>query len=127
MNTRIGFVISAACVFALVATDQRTVCKEKPKWQVGQLVAAQLSGYGSNPKSSDRRASGRGDLWWEYCVSSGGKAVSAVSRVSPTKSELSVGHAVRFTIDRNRIQILNLKGEHFTMRIIRQGDESICH
>lgn len=123
---RIGLAISAVCIVALVSSNQLSHSREKVQWQTGKIVSANLSGHGENPESSGKRKGGRGDIWWAYCVSSGGKAYSAVSRMSPDKSGLTVDRTVRFSVDRDRIRILNPRGERHTMRIVRQGNESIC-
>ena len=116
---------SCVVVFALWASF--SFSQEKPRLQSGRLVAAELIGHGKSPEWGANRKSNRGDIWWSYCVSSGDKAYSAVSRVTPSKSGLTVNRTVQFSVDLHRIHIINAKGERFTMRIIRQGDESICH
>ncbi len=124
---RIGLPLCAFCISALFPSDPFTLGKEKIQWQTGRLVSADLSGHGGKPESAGAQRRGRGDIWWVYCVSSGDKAYSVVSRMSPDKAGLTVNRTVRFSVDRDRIQILNPKGERHTMRIVRQGDESICH
>ncbi len=113
------------CLLGLAFPDASSSPKEKIRWQTGRLVAANLSGHGTRGDPR-RRTEGRGDIWWVYCVSSDAKAYSAVSRVGPDKAGLAVDRPVQFTADRNRIVIRNTRGERFTMRIVRQGDESVC-
>ncbi len=115
------------CFFLLVLTVQVAAAQQKVRWQTGQLVAADLSGHTRYPKSQTRpQQGGRSDIWWVYCFSTGTKAYSAVSRTSPDKANLVVGHSVQFQVERDRIQILDLKGRRHVMRINRQGDLSIC-
>ncbi len=112
-------------VFAL--WTNLSLSQVKPPMQSGRLIAAQLIGHGKNPDPGANLKRSQGDIWWSYCVASDGKAYDAVSRISPTKSGLTVNRAVQFSVERKSLIILGAKGERLTMRIVRQGDESICH
>jgi hypothetical protein len=93
--------------------------ENNPQWQKGQLISADLSGHG--PTSGKRS-----DIWWVYCISTGARDYSVVSRVSPEKAGLKVGSSVRFSIEGGRMVISNPKGEHREFRIVRQGKGNIC-
>ncbi len=125
VKTRFGALFLAAVFLASALSAPLSYALDKTQWRTGRLLAADLRGHG--PASGNKPPTKRSDIWWVYCISEGEKAYSAVSRVSPAKAGLTVNSPIKFSVDRYRIQILNSKGERFVMRIVRQGDESICH
>ncbi len=113
-----GILCAFAASFGPARSDTRPV-------QSGRVLAAGMSGHGKNPAGKTSRAR-KGDLWWNYCISSQGQVYSAVSRESPAKSGLTTDARVRFSIDRNQIYVFGPNGRRHTLRILRQLKADAC-
>ncbi len=95
-------------------------------WLSGRVLSASLAGHGSkNVRSKDKNA-GKQDIWWTYCISGGRAAYTAVSRTSPVRGGMTVHSPVRFSVDKNRIYVLNSKGERLTLRRVSQDTAKDC-
>ncbi len=95
------------------------------RWLPGRVLVANLSGHGPSD-AGEKKSAGRGDAWWTYCFSAGGKAYTAVSRQGPAQTGLEVNSKVRFSISKNRMTVLNSRKERFVLRIIRQNNKGTC-
>ncbi len=119
------------CLFVLsgvlwaLAASTGTARSDTSPVQSGRVLAAGISGHGRNPAGKTSRAR-KGDLWWNYCISSQGQVYSAVSRESPAKSGLTTDARVRFSIDRNQIYVFGPNGRRHTLRILRQSKADAC-
>jgi hypothetical protein len=126
MKLRVDVVLFTAGVFALFLSDPLSAAENKSQWQTGHLISTDLSGHGPKTEGKRTGSSKRTDVWWVYCISTGQRNYSVVSRESPTKAGLKVGGAVRFSVQSNRMIIPNPKGEHRAFRIVRQGTGNLC-
>jgi hypothetical protein len=111
--------IPAACIFAVILSGLPAAAQDAPQWHTGVLKSADMSGHG--PITGKRI-----DIWWVYCISTGEKDYSVVSRMSPPRAGLTVGSPVRFFIDGGQMTISNPRGEHREFRIMRQGKGNMC-
>lgn len=93
--------------------------------QIGRVLAAGISGYGSRPDTRSNRIR-KGDTWWTYCVSAQDQVYSVVSREGPARTGLKVGNQVRFQVDRNQVYVLDTRGKRHSLRILRRTKTEDC-
>jgi hypothetical protein len=94
-------------------------------WRSGYVISATLSGHGSTSDLSKKPFS-KTDIWWIYCIASGGQFYTVVSREKPSKLGLIKDKAVRFSDRKDRIYIVNPAGKRVTLRILRKGKTRDC-
>ncbi len=126
MKTGVCRFLALAPILSLVLSTPLCAGTEDVQWLSGRVVSASLAGHGpKNVRSKDKNA-GKPDIWWTYCISGGRATYTAVSRTSPIKCGMTVRSPVRFSVDRNRIYVLNGKGERLTLRRVSQDAAKDC-
>ena len=96
------------------------------RWHPGRVISASLTGHGSKAVKGKNKNAGKQDIWWTYCISGGREAYTAVSRTSPAKGGMTVTSPVKFSVDKNRIYVLNSKGERYSLRRVSQDTAKDC-
>ena len=124
MKKRIAAVIILASAFSLAIAAQPGKKPGARRWYSGSVIAASLTGYGSRPNDPKRRP--KNDVWWTYCVSGEGQTHTAVSRTNPSKAGLTINSLIEFSIDKDRLYILNHRGERYTLRRLNQDNQAGC-
>lgn len=107
---------AAANFFTLMVSGIVFAGVDAQQWRTGQVLAADMSGYGPDPGGKSLRARSY-DLWWTYCISEGKQSYTAVSRKSPPKMGIAVQGQVKFFVNRDHLYILNSQGKRQTLRL----------
>lgn len=87
-------------------------------WQTGRLVAVEISGQHSVSKTGRSRR----DIWWTYTLRTKDRTYAAVSRESPTRIGVAVDDQVRFSVETDRIYLLDPRGKEHILRLLRISD-----
>ncbi len=122
----VGSVALAILLLALIFNVPSWAAVSKRQWQDGCVLAADLSGHGSNPGTHSSKGGHRPDIWWTYCITTKKKSYTAVMRAGPSQAGLKVNSAVRFSVTKDRIYIRNSRGEEYIMRIRRLDEGKSC-
>jgi len=87
-------------------------------WQTGRLVTVEISGQNSVSKSGRSHR----DIWWTYTLRLKDRIYSAVSRESPTRIGVAVDDQVKFSVESNRIYLVDSRGKEHVLRVLRISD-----
>ncbi len=125
MNPSFAKVISIAILLISLVCIPLPAKVAKRQWRDGLVLAADLSGHGPSPGSSDKR--GRtADVWWTYCISTDKITYTAVLRASPSRAGLKVNSTVRLSATKDRIYVVNRRGEQYVLWIRRLDEGNSC-
>ncbi len=120
---RLGFIVFLAISWIAAPLESKS---RKINWSPGTVVDVGVYAKGAaSTKSTSRRKKGetqyhRKDLWWEYSIRTGGQTYVGVLRSSPGRCGLQVNAQVKFFVSRERLYLLNPKGNRFELRILRK-------
>ncbi len=122
-SLRLLFIVFLAISWIAVPLESKS---RKINWLPGTVVDVSVYAKGAaSTKSTSTRRRGetqyrRKDLWWEYSIRTGGQTYVGVLRSSPGRCGLQVNIPVKFFVSRDRLYLLNPKGNRFELRILRK-------
>ena len=124
MRTRYATLIAIAA-FLYMGGGLLFAGPAKITWQSGRVISAAL--HGNGPQNSGKwNQAGRGDLWWNYCISADNQCYSVVSREGPTKIGLTNNKIIKFSVRKNDLYIVSPNGKSYALRILRTDRRKTC-
>jgi hypothetical protein len=117
-STFVRLLVAALIGLATPASAQ----KEATRWQTATVLSAELNGYGTAPSAKSK--SSRGDIWWTYRVSTDTMTYTGVLRESPTKTGMKTDSKIRVSVVKGRMNVCNVAGKRYVLKVIRQTEGS---
>lgn len=112
-----GISLFAAALLTLLMVSPRPANAAERQYQMGRVLAVEISGHGPLPKSQTKKP--RTDIWWTYTFCSQDRSYIAVLRESPAKAGLTINSRIKLAATKDRIYLLNSKGFSRTLRLLR--------
>ncbi len=119
-----GNVLFAAGLLALLMAVSPLAQTAGRQYQEGRVLAVEISGHGPLPKGESKRS--RTDIWWTYTLCSQDLTYIAVLRQNPAKAGLRVNSRIKLSATKDRIYLLNSRGDSRTLRLLRVEASKGC-